>query len=101
MSKKCMINRNNKRKALTKKFALKRKELKKLAKEQKDNIEVVFDIYQKLASMPRSSSETRVKSRCFITGRSRGNYRRFGLCRNEVRRLSSFAEITGVRKSSW
>lgn len=101
MSKKCMINRNNKRIALGTKFFQKRKKIKIALKQEKGNLDAVFLLYQELASLPRASSKTRVKSRCFITGRSRGNYKRFGLCRNEVRRLVSFAEVTGVRKSSW
>lgn len=101
MSKKCMINRNLKRMKTVEKFSLKRQELIDEIKKNKGNPEVVFKLSQKLARLPRSSSKTRVSNRCFITGRSRGVYRRFGLCRNEVRRLASFSEITGVKKSSW
>jgi small subunit ribosomal protein S14 len=101
MSKKCMINRNEKRKKLTCQYAEKRDMLKKAVKQSRGNTEEVFKLLQELASLPRASSQTRVTNRCFITGRPRGNYSRFGLCRNEVRRLASFAEIPGVKKSSW
>lgn len=101
MSKKCMVNRNSKRIDLSNKFIEKRETIKKEIKENRGDVETVFSLYQSLASLPRASSRTRVTSRCFITGRSRGNYRRFGLCRNEIRRLASFAEITGIKKSSW
>jgi small subunit ribosomal protein S14 len=101
MSKKCMINRNEKRKKLSCKYAEKRATLKKSIKENRGNTEEVFKLLQELALLPRASSQTRVTNRCFTTGRPRGNYRRFGLCRNEVRRLASFAEIPGVKKSSW
>jgi small subunit ribosomal protein S14 len=101
MSKKCMINRNEKRKKLSCKYAEKRASLKNSIKNARGNTEEVFKLSQELALLPRASSETRVTNRCFITGRPRGNYRRFGLCRNEVRRLASFAEIPGVQKSSW
>ena len=101
MSKKCMKNRNEKRKKLTCKYAQKRAMLKNAIKKNRGNTEEVFKLSQELALLPRSSSQTRVTNRCFITGRPRGNYRRFGLCRNEVRRLASFAEIPGIQKSSW
>lgn len=101
MSKKCMKNRNEKRKNISLKYEKKRISLKNLIKENRGNTEKVFMLSQELALLPRSSSKTRVTNRCFITGRPRGNYRRFGLCRNEVRRLASFAEIPGIKKSSW
>lgn len=101
MSKKCMKNRNEKRKNLSAKYAEKRNSLKLDIKKNRGNTEEVFKIFQELSSLPRASSKTRVTNRCFITGRPRGNYRRFGLCRNEVRRLASFAEIPGIQKSSW
>lgn len=101
MSKKCMKNRNEKRKKICFKYAEKRAMLKNEIKKNRGNTEEVFKICQELALLPRASSETRVTNRCFVTGRPRGIYRRFGLCRNEVRRLASFAEIPGIKKSSW
>lgn len=101
MSKKCMINRNEKRINLVKKFTQVRETLKIEIKKNRGNTEAVFKLSQEIALLPRASSKTRVKNRCVITGRPRGIYSRFGLCRNEVRRLASFAEIPGVRKSSW
>jgi small subunit ribosomal protein S14 len=101
MSKKCMINRNEKRKKIVDKFLEKRASLKENIMKSKDSPEKTFQLYQELALLPRASSKTRVSNRCFITGRSRGVYRRFGLCRNELRRLASFSDITGLKKSSW
>lgn len=101
MAKKSMINRNEKKKELSGKFAQKRAELKQSILDNRDSLEEVFKLQQELASLPRSSSKTRVKNICFVTGRSRGNYRRFGLCRNQLRKMASFADIPGVKKSSW
>ena len=101
MAKKCMINRNEKRKKLAEKFAEKRLALKKVIAENRGNMEEVFKAQQALAKLPRSSSATRTRNICFVTGRSRGNFRRFALCRNELRRMASFADIPGVKKSSW
>ncbi|MDE5063326.1 30S ribosomal protein S14, partial [Wolbachia endosymbiont of Drosophila chauvacae] len=36
-----------------------------------------------------------------LTGRPRGVYRKFGLCRIVLRDLCSFGQIPGVTKSSW
>lgn len=101
MAKKSMINRNQKRIALADKFSEKRAELKKVISENRDDLEKVFSAQQALAALPRSSSKTRVKNICFVTGRSRGNFRRFALCRNQLRKMASFADIPGVKKSSW
>ena len=36
-----------------------------------------------------------------ITGRPRGNYRKFGLSRIKLRELSMTGDVPGVVKSSW
>ncbi len=43
----------------------------------------------------------RIRMRCQITGRPRGNYRKFGVCRIIFRDLASSGLIPGVRKASW
>ncbi|MES2711045.1 MAG: 30S ribosomal protein S14, partial [Pseudomonadota bacterium] len=43
----------------------------------------------------------RVRLRCEITGRPRGNYQKFKLCRNQFRELASRGQIPGVVKASW
>lgn len=98
-----MVYRNKKRKAASDLYKKRRDDIKKeisQAKQEK-NIEEIFLLYQKLAKMPRKSSETRVNSICFITGRSRGVYKRFGLSRIKIREMASYAEIPGIKKSSW
>jgi small subunit ribosomal protein S14 len=55
----------------------------------------------KLAELPRNSSATRVRLRCTLTGRPRGNYRKFGLSRIALRELASSGQIPGMVKSSW
>jgi small subunit ribosomal protein S14 len=54
-----------------------------------------------LQKLPRNGSATRVRSRCVLTGRGRGVYRRFGLCRNKFRELALLGRIPGVTKASW
>jgi small subunit ribosomal protein S14 len=51
--------------------------------------------------LPRNGSRTRVRLRCELTGRSRGNYRKFKLCRIALRELASSGQIPGMVKASW
>ena len=55
----------------------------------------------KLAEMPLNGSKVRVRNRCEITGRPRGNYRKLKMCRNQLRELASQGRIPGMVKSSW
>lgn len=89
MAKKSIIARNEKRKRLVEKYAAKRAELKSLGD------------FEGLQKLPRNSAPTRVRSRCSLTGRGRGVYRKFALCRNMFRQLALEGKIPGIRKSSW
>ncbi|MBP5398971.1 MAG: 30S ribosomal protein S14 [Alphaproteobacteria bacterium] len=101
MAKTSSIYRNLKRVAKTKKFAARRGKLVAAIKDKNTSPEERFKMVLKLAEMPRSSSRVRIKNRCENTGRSRGVYRKFKLCRNELRRMAGFGEIPGLVKSSW
>jgi len=89
MAKKSVIARNEKRKALVEKYAAKREELKKAGD------------YEALSKLPRNSSSTRVRNRCVLTGRGRGVYEKFGLCRQQFRKMALEGKIPGMRKASW
>ncbi|RWZ79565.1 MAG: 30S ribosomal protein S14 [Candidatus Chaera renei] len=89
MAKKSIVARDLKRLKMIKQYAAKRAELKR-----------VGDL-EGLARLPRNSSPTRRKNRCFETGRPRGYMRRFGLSRISFREHASRGEIPGVTKSSW
>ena len=58
-------------------------------------------VYSKIHELPRNGSQTRVRLRCELTGRSRGNYRKFKLCRIALRDLASAGQIPGMVKASW
>jgi small subunit ribosomal protein S14 len=55
----------------------------------------------KLAELPRNGAVGRVRRRCELTGRGRGNYRKFKLCRIALRDLASAGQIPGMVKASW
>lgn len=101
MSKLCMKERNRKRKGLQAKNRAKREKLKATIMNRDLPIEERFAATQKLAELPRNSSRVRERNRCDLTGRPRGYYRKFRLCRNKLRELGSFGMIPGLVKASW
>ena len=101
MAKLSSINKNERRKKLAKKYAGQYAKLKaKAADESLDETERLI-ARLKLAEIPRNANPTRVRNRCATTGRPRGYYRKFGLCRVELRDLANKGMIPGVTKSSW
>ena len=101
MAKLSAVNKNNRRIKLAEKFFKKREKLKKIIMNKKLPLEERFKAQQKLSKLPRNSAKTRVRNRCEITGRPRGNYRKFGLSRIKLRELSMTGDLPGVVKSSW
>lgn len=101
MAKTSSVERNKKREKLAKQFANRRAKLKSIIKDHNAQPEDRFDAVLKLAQLPRNSSATRVRLRCEVTGRPRGNYRKFKLCRIQLRELGSKGQIPGMVKSSW
>ena len=101
MAKKSVVERNKKRQRLSIKYATKRDSLKAIAKDSSASPEDRFNAWLKLAALPRNSSKTRVRLRCEVSGRSRGNYRKFRLSRIALRNLASQGQIPGMVKSSW
>ena len=79
----------------------KRKEIKKQLKNKDLSWSERQALQDKLSTMPRDTSSIRVRNRCFVTGRSRGNIRRFGISRIMLRELGSQGLIPGLKKSSW
>ncbi len=101
MAKKSAIERNRKRERLVKRHAAKRAELKARAIDPALSAEERFAATLKLAEVPRNSSKVRVRLRCDVSGRPRGNYRKFKLSRVALRELASTGQIPGMVKSSW
>ncbi len=101
MAKKSVIERNKKRMRLARKYSAKRGELKKLARDRDISPEERFNAQLKLAQLPRNSSPGRIRLRCELSGRGRGNYRKFRLSRIALRELASLGQIPGMVKSSW
>jgi small subunit ribosomal protein S14 len=101
MAKISMINRDDKRRVLAKKYAGKYKKLKATVMDKTISIEERFEAQLELNKLPRNSSKVRQRNRCKVTGRPRGFYRKFKVSRIALRELAAFGLIPGVKKSSW
>ncbi len=101
MAKLSSVNKNERRKKLVKQYAGKFAALKAQADDKSlDDTERLM-ARLKMAELPRNANPTRVRNRCATTGRPRGYYRKFGLCRIELRDKANKGLIPGVTKSSW
>jgi small subunit ribosomal protein S14 len=101
MAKTSQVNRNKTRERLAGRDKSKRKALKDIVMDRTLPVEDRFNATIKLAQLPRNGAKVRVRLRCEITGRSRGNYRKFKLCRIALRDLASSGQIPGMVKASW
>jgi len=101
MAKLSSVNKNERRKKLVKKYASQYAKLKAIADDESLDDSERWVARLKLAEIPRNGNPTRVRNRCNTTGRPRGYYRKFGLCRIELRDLANKGMIPGVTKSSW
>lgn len=101
MAKISSIQKNNRRRKLVARFAARRAKLKALSKDASKSLTDRMQASMKLAQVPRNTSKTRVRNRCELTGRARGNYRKLKMCRNQLRELASQGLIPGMLKASW
>ena len=101
MAKKSSIEKNNRRKRMTKNAAPRRAKLKAIIADKTKPMEERFAATMKLSELPRNSSAVRIRNRCEITGRPRSVYRINKLSRIALRDLGSKGLVPGLVKSSW
>ena len=89
MATKAWVSKQKRRAELVQRFADVRRQLKK----EKN--------FAALSKLPRDSSPTRSHLRCELTGRSRGNLRKFKISRIMLRELALAGKIPGLKKASW
>ncbi len=89
MATKAWISKQKRREELVKKFAERRRELKRTKN------------FAELAKLPRDSSPTRSHNRCQLTGRSRAVLRKLKVSRIMLRELALAGKIPGLKKASW
>ena len=101
MAKKSSIEKNNRRRRMTKQFAPRRAKLKAIASDKMLPMEERFAATLKLAELPRNSSAVRIHNRCELTGRPHAYYRKHRLSRIALRDMGNKGLIPGLVKSSW
>lgn len=100
MAKKSMIEREKKRIKLHAKYKAKRTKLLNQYKIA-SQFSIKLELHKNLQRLPRNSAKTRIRNRCWKTGRPRGFFRDFGLSRHVVREMAHQCLLPGVTKSSW
>lgn len=95
------VVKNKRREKLAKKFAPKAAALRAKAVDMKLSDDERDAARAKLQKIPRNGNPNRTRNRCELTGRPRGVYRDFKLCRNKFRELANNGLIPGVTKASW
>jgi small subunit ribosomal protein S14 len=101
MAKLSLKNREAKRQKLVAKYAAKRAELTATIDNQKLSEDERMEARLRLQQLPRNANPTRLRNRCELTGRPRGVFRKFGLCRNKLRDVAMRGEVPGMVKASW
>jgi small subunit ribosomal protein S14 len=101
MAKLALKNREAKRAKTVAKYAAKRAELLAIINDAKLSDEERMDARLKMQQLPRNASPSRQRNRCALTGRPRGVFRKFGLCRNKLREIAMRGEVPGMTKASW
>lgn len=101
MAKMAIKNREDKRTKTVAKYAAKRAALFAIINNAKLPDEERFEARLKLQALPRDASPTRQRNRCALTGRPRGVFRKFGLCRLKLRESAMRGEVPGMTKASW
>ena len=101
MAKKSKIARNEQRKVIVERYAVKRLELKKALVDPTSTVEQKEAARVGLQKLPRNTSPVRVRSRDLIDGRPRGVLSKFGVSRVRFRDMAHKGELPGITKSSW
>jgi small subunit ribosomal protein S14 len=101
MAKLALKNREAKRAKTVAKYAAKRAELLATINNTRLSDEERMDARLKFQQLPRNASPVRQRNRCELTGRPRGYFRKFGLCRNKLREVAMRGEVPGMIKASW
>lgn len=100
MAKLSVINRQSRRENLVRRYYELREKLKSELK-QANSFKSKLDLHVELQKLPRDSSRTRLRKRCWKTGRGKAVFRDFGVCRHVVRDMANQGLLPGVIKSSW
>ncbi len=96
-----MIEREKNRAKLAEKYESKLEALKAQFVDPSLSQQEKLNVHRKIQQIPRNAHVTRQRNRCWLTGKPRGFYRDFGLCRNMLREMAHKGLLPGLVKSSW
>ncbi len=101
MARKALVVNNNKKRELVARYADQRKKLVAIVQNPNISYDEKLKAQKRLARLPRSSSATRIRNRCELSGRPRGYIGFFKLSRLCFREFASNGLLPGVKKASW
>lgn len=101
MARLAVIKREEKREEAVKKYAAQRKLILAVLGDTNASDEQKAAARERLQALPRDSSPSRQRNRCALTGRPRGVFSKFKLCRNKLREIAMRGEVPGMTKASW
>ena len=101
MATKAWIAKQKRRERLVQLKWDKRQNLKKAVLDMNKSEEERYEAKMTLNKMSRNSSPVRLRSRCQLTGRSRGVLKKFKLSRLCFREMANKGLIPGIVKASW
>ncbi len=79
----------------------KRQKLKAIVRDLKRSDDERQEAQDALNKLPKNSTPVRLRTRCQLTGRARGVYRKFKLSRLCFREMANNGLIPGIVKASW
>jgi small subunit ribosomal protein S14 len=95
-----LIIKDKKRRKLFAKYERKKQILKFMMVNTKSPIGKVI-IHNRIQRLPINSTITRIKNYDIITGKGRSVYKKLGLSRHSLRKLSQKGLLLGIKQSSW
>ena len=101
MARKAMIEKEKYKLERALRYRKHREELRKKAKDLRLSPEERELAGLQLQKLDRKTALTAVRSRCLLTGRSRGYLRKFKMSRLAVRENANRGLLPGVTKASW
>ena len=101
MAKKSKIAAQERRRAVVRRYAERRAELKRVIASRSASDADQAAARAELRRQPRDASPTRLRNRDAVDGRPRAYLRKFGLSRIRMREMAHRGELPGVTKSSW
>ena len=100
MAKKSKIAKNKKIEKIRTKYFKLAAEYRAARKDKSLSYEERAAVTEKMLKLPHKALGNQHRNRCEITGRPRGVYRKYRLCRQEIRKHAALGYIPGLRKSS-